>query len=470
MRQCSQQQTSQLLRQLPRSVAASCTHSIASTLSPFGPTLLPSKSPFSVSPLRAAWSFYVYGKIPRCEALVQTRLYSSKRWVDRQSRDQFAKAARVSGLKSRAAFKLLQINDRYRLFRPGMTIVDLGFAPGSWSQVAVDLTKPNGRVLGVDLIPAQPPKGVNAVQGDFLSPDVQREIKNFLRDPDRGRPRRSTILATPEEVVSEDMIRETTSQSYLDLEREEYSEEEDEDPAGEHNDKCVDVVLSDMCEPWPITDGLYIKSKVNPYIRLMNTSGNTFRDHAGSMVRTTNTQGTWVPVTDCRRISAMLPCNSASRRSRRAATSFASSTRALRTKLSRRASSRCSTKFTEKSPKVREVRARRPTSSVSSALLRRRSYHDLNNTDSVHSDSRESRSSPDNVTLYPFLQATLLPFPRRRYTPVVRVDTALWSLLSFNFIIQRFEKPLSSEQPCLQHHLGPCKFQPTLADLCLQTG
>lgn len=205
----------------------------------------------------------------------------------RQSQDQFAKAAKVSGLKSRAAFKLIQINDRYRLFKPGMTVVDLGFAPGSWSQVAVDLTKPSGRVLGVDLIPSQPPKGVNTIQGDFLSLDVQREIKTFLRDPDRGRLRRPSILASPQpedaqNAVSEHVIRETTSLSYLDFEREENSE--DEQVHSEHEDKCVDLVLSDMCEPWPIIDGLFIKSKINPYVRLMNTSGNTFRDHAGSMV------------------------------------------------------------------------------------------------------------------------------------------------------------------------------------------
>lgn len=63
------------------------------------------------------------------------RFASSRRWTERQRGDQFARAAKVQGLKSRAAFKLLQINDRYRLFRPGMTVVDLGFAPGSWSQV-----------------------------------------------------------------------------------------------------------------------------------------------------------------------------------------------------------------------------------------------------------------------------------------------------------------------------------------------
>ena len=68
-------------------------------------------------------------------AKVSIRLSSSKRWVARQNRDVFAREAKVQGLKSRAAFKLLQIDEKYRLFKPGNTVIDLGFAPGSWSQV-----------------------------------------------------------------------------------------------------------------------------------------------------------------------------------------------------------------------------------------------------------------------------------------------------------------------------------------------
>jgi len=60
-----------------------------------------------------------------------------QQWRSRQSRDPFARAARVQGLRSRAAFKLLHIHDRHRLFRPGQTVVDLGYAPGSWSQVSI---------------------------------------------------------------------------------------------------------------------------------------------------------------------------------------------------------------------------------------------------------------------------------------------------------------------------------------------
>ncbi|OQU94673.1 hypothetical protein CLAIMM_01003 [Cladophialophora immunda] len=179
-----------------------------------------------------------------------------------ERRDQFARAAKVQGLKSRAAFKLLQINERYRLFKPGMTVVDLGFAPGSWSQVAVDLTKPRGRVLGVDLLPVQPPKGVSTIQGNFLSPDIQAEIKSFLRDPDRGRLRRPLMLGsseTSEDGLDQAMLEEEAT-GYL--ERESHEKTLEEEHNREHLDKSVDVVLSDM---------------------LMNTSGNAFRDHAGSM-------------------------------------------------------------------------------------------------------------------------------------------------------------------------------------------
>ena len=70
---------------------------------------------------------------------VTVRSASSKAWTARQSRDQFAREARVQGLKSRAAFKLLQINEKYRLFKRGQTVVDLGYAPGSWSQVRYTL-------------------------------------------------------------------------------------------------------------------------------------------------------------------------------------------------------------------------------------------------------------------------------------------------------------------------------------------
>lgn len=81
------------------------------------------------------------------------------------------------------------MNDRYGLFRRNQTVVDLGYAPGSWSQVAKDATAPNGVVVGIDLIPAQPPRGVTSIQGDFLSPRVRALVKDVLVEQIRRRER-----------------------------------------------------------------------------------------------------------------------------------------------------------------------------------------------------------------------------------------------------------------------------------------
>ena len=269
-----------------------CMTSNVSTLSPRGHTSSPSTLRTSPSPTTTITSSNCSIRI-RCSPdrihLFHTtpQLSASKRWQTRQSSDPFTRAAKVSGLKSRAAFKLLQINDRYRLFKPGQTVVDLGFAPGSWSQVAVDLTKPAGRVLGVDLIPAQPPRGVSTIQGDFLSPEVQAQVRTFVRDPERGRLRRPLLLSREAESnsISRGIIEETSGQGYVDSERETVSSSEEEDVGTErHEEQCVDVVLSDMCEPWDLIEGRHKRSISNPYYRMMNTSGNAFRDHAGSMV------------------------------------------------------------------------------------------------------------------------------------------------------------------------------------------
>ncbi|KAI1125155.1 23S ribosomal RNA methyltransferase [Nemania abortiva] len=181
---------------------------------------------------------------------------SNSRWKQRQGKDFFAREAKVQGLKSRAAFKLLEMDSKYKLFKRGQTIIDLGYAPGSWSQVAVERTKPNGRVVGIDLIPAQPPKGVSTIQGDFLSPLVQNMVKEYLVEfvQRRSTPTREVEAPEDEEVVV------TDKPSYIDTER---AESVDSDHETSLDDgKLVDVVLSDM---------------------MMNTSGMSFRDHAGSM-------------------------------------------------------------------------------------------------------------------------------------------------------------------------------------------
>ncbi|KAJ9258705.1 hypothetical protein DTO207G8_1408 [Paecilomyces variotii] len=195
-----------------------------------------------------------------CFAIFSRRHSSSKRWQARQLKDRFTREAAVQGLKSRAAFKLLQIDDKYRIFRSGQTVVDLGYAPGSWSQVAVSRTQPNGRVLGVDIIPAQPPKGVSTVQGNFLSPAIQSYIRDFLRDPNRGRPYSPTTNIDTEVSCDSGPV----ADGYIDRGRKALSQSSGEstDAVGGGSDKTVDVVLSDM---------------------MMNTTGVAFRDHAGSM-------------------------------------------------------------------------------------------------------------------------------------------------------------------------------------------
>ncbi|RDW57990.1 hypothetical protein BP6252_13401 [Coleophoma cylindrospora] len=207
---------------------------------------------------------------------------SSTRWKTRQGRDSFAKEAKIQGLKSRAAFKL---------FKKGQTVVDLGYAPGSWSQVAVERTKPSGRIVGIDIIPAQPPKGVSTIQGNFLSVEVQAEVKRFLQEPDRGRPiqsQYSTPAADTDTSVAGNIV--DSARSYIDLER--HVDEDNKDgmivtngksKSQEDSGRVVDVVLSDMSAPWEQTTGFWKKSLSNPYFRMMNTSGINFKDHAGSM-------------------------------------------------------------------------------------------------------------------------------------------------------------------------------------------
>lgn len=84
--------------------------------------------------------------------------------------DPYVKKAQLDGYRSRAAYKLLEINKRDHLLRPGMTVVDLGAAPGSWCQLAVQMMKQQGRVLAIDLLPMASMPGVDSLEGDFTEP------------------------------------------------------------------------------------------------------------------------------------------------------------------------------------------------------------------------------------------------------------------------------------------------------------
>lgn len=92
---------------------------------------------------------------------------SNKQWLRRHVTDVYVRKAREQGYRSRAAFKLLEIDSKEKLFRPGATVVDLGAAPGGWSQVAARAVGPRGRVIAVDILELAPISGVRFVQGDF---------------------------------------------------------------------------------------------------------------------------------------------------------------------------------------------------------------------------------------------------------------------------------------------------------------
>jgi 23S rRNA (uridine2552-2'-O)-methyltransferase len=104
----------------------------------------------------------------------------SSAWMRRHVNDPYVRRARSEGYRSRAAFKLLQMAEADRLLRPGMLVVDLGAAPGSWSQVAAAAVGATGRVLALDLLEMEPLPGVHCLQGDFREPEALRRLELAL--------------------------------------------------------------------------------------------------------------------------------------------------------------------------------------------------------------------------------------------------------------------------------------------------
>jgi len=102
------------------------------------------------------------------------------RWMQERQRDHYFRQAKQEGYRSRAAYKLKQINDRYHLIGRGDVVVDLGCAPGSWLQVAAQLVGPKGRVIGMDLQPVAPIPGVTILQGDVLEPKTVAALAEAL--------------------------------------------------------------------------------------------------------------------------------------------------------------------------------------------------------------------------------------------------------------------------------------------------
>jgi 23S rRNA (uridine2552-2'-O)-methyltransferase len=114
------------------------------------------------------------------------RTVSSQRWLQRQLNDPYVAEAKKRGYRSRAAFKLLQLDDQFRFLKPGARVVDLGAAPGGWTQVAVERVRPGqsgGRVVGIDLTPIAPIAGAVLLAKDFYDDDAPARLQELLDGP-----------------------------------------------------------------------------------------------------------------------------------------------------------------------------------------------------------------------------------------------------------------------------------------------
>lgn len=108
----------------------------------------------------------------------------NRSWIKQHVKDPYVVQSQRDGYRSRASYKLLEIINKERLIRPGMTVVDLGSAPGGWSQVAAQLVGDNGTVVAVDILPMNPVAGVQFIQGDFTEePVLQQLLKEIDNKP-----------------------------------------------------------------------------------------------------------------------------------------------------------------------------------------------------------------------------------------------------------------------------------------------
>ncbi|WP_445500546.1 RlmE family RNA methyltransferase [Microvirga sp. G4-2] len=130
------------------------------------------------------------------------RSLSSQKWLERQLNDPYVARAKREGYRSRAAFKLLEIDEKYHILKPGQRIVDLGAAPGGWSQIAAKKVGPKGKVVGIDLLPIDPMAGVEFIQLDFLDESAPGKLIE--------------MLGGPADVVMSDMAANTTGHKKTD--------------------------------------------------------------------------------------------------------------------------------------------------------------------------------------------------------------------------------------------------------------
>jgi len=104
----------------------------------------------------------------------------SKNWVNKQRRDIYVRQSKVDGYRSRAAYKLIEINEKFKIFKNGISVIDLGAAPGSWSQYLSKVIK-NGKIVSIDLKEIDKIEKINQIKGDFIEEKNQLKIKNFFK-------------------------------------------------------------------------------------------------------------------------------------------------------------------------------------------------------------------------------------------------------------------------------------------------
>jgi 23S rRNA (uridine2552-2'-O)-methyltransferase len=125
------------------------------------------------------------GKTTRVKT-ARGRTVSQQRWLQRQLNDPFVEAAKREGYRSRAAYKLSGLDDQVKFLKPGLRVIDLGAAPGGWTQVAVQRVKPKkggGQVIGIDLTPVDPIAGATILEGDFMADDAPDRLKALMEGP-----------------------------------------------------------------------------------------------------------------------------------------------------------------------------------------------------------------------------------------------------------------------------------------------
>ena len=107
---------------------------------------------------------------------------SSKKWMSRQAKDPYCKLAKANQYRARSAFKLLQINEKYRIIQRNDVVVDCGAAPGGWTQVAAEKVSKKGLVIGIDLLPVDPIPNAHLIKGNFMRLKTQNAIREILED------------------------------------------------------------------------------------------------------------------------------------------------------------------------------------------------------------------------------------------------------------------------------------------------